>query len=444
MLKVIATLGCMLVLVSSFAQQRDYLRQPPPEEIVKEDSLYHSADARDALNIGMDLFEKGRFIAAEKQLRRAFDAHPDEETARYLYYALMYQGNDLEAAVFKKQHLKYTFALPPVKRGFESIYAEFGPRVAVPADTVGNIYYAAYGGLFRVSDRVRIWHSVGYLQQDDNLGKFKQGDYFSAIYTQLNNGWMLKPAFHYIYTGFTASYRESKNVVYSDTVGMRNPTIYLTTAKQVIHYINPGKSHFAYLSLPVSKRIGHFSVELLPAAHLISSKYSRSYTYVSEGYTDSIRNNEVKGTKQYYETGSGVNADTSELNIIGQLGAAVSWRLPWLKERLVLRAAAFYLFDNDGNSTMAYNATLTCDINNQCRLYATWLRKGALPFALDAEGQYFNHYNPINNRTGLSVQLFPFKQFSPTITYQYEQQERPFDHVLLNYHSVYLTLKYRL
>lgn len=444
MRKVIMILGCMLFGVSSFAQQRDYLRQPPPEEIVKEDSLLAAANTATDREAGRPLFNKGRFIAAEKQLKRAFAARPDEETARYLYYSLVYQGNDLEAAVFKKRHLKYTFALPPVKRGFESIYAEFGPRVAVPADTVGNIYYAAYGGLFRVSSRVRIWHAVGYLQQDDNLGKFKQGDYFSAIYTQLNNGWLLKPAFHYIYTGFTASYRESKNVVYSDTVGTKNPVIYLTTARQVIHYINPGRSHFAYLSLPVSKRIGYLSFEVLPAAHLISSKYSRSYTYVSEGYTDSIRNHEVKGTKQYYETGSGVNADTSELNIVAQLGGAVSWRLPWLNERLVLRAAVFYLFDNDGNSTAAYNATLSCDISSQFRLYATWLNKGALPFALDAEGQYFNHYNPINNRAGLSVQLFPLKQFSPTITYQYEQQERPFDHALLNYHSVYLTLKYRL
>jgi hypothetical protein len=441
-MRVILFIIALTLIGADIRAQRDYLLQPEPE--VQDDTLRSFNNKKhNSASQGIYLFQKKDYARAVKYLERAFNKHPDEETARYLFYALLYQGQDLEAARFRLENQRYTFVLPSASKGPESVYAEFGPRVAVPPDTVGNMYYASTGGFIRLTDKTRIWQAVSYLRQDFNLGRYQQGEYFAALHTSLPDRWMIKPSLHYIYTGFTTLYNTNREVSYTDTQGTTAPTIYRTVADQVIRYNNPGTAHYLHLSLPASKRIHAFTLEALPSVQLIRSKYRVGYTYTTTGSTDSIRDNEIKGTSPYYETGSG-GYDTTELSLIGQLGAGATWKLSLAQKMLTLRAAAFYLFDFTGEKTTAFHAGLTYYLHKHCWLYATWMAKGGLPFSLDAEGQYFNHYHRIRNRESISVQLFPMRQFSPLFTYQYEQQERFLDKSKLNYHSIYLTLKYSL
>lgn len=431
-----------LSLMTPGAQaQRDYLLQPPPDATTKEDTFIAATKLQtNSFSRGAYLFQKGNYAGAEKYLRQAFNIQPDETAARYLFYALLYQGYDLEAARFKQEYPQYTFILPPPRKGPESVYMEFGPRVSVPPDTAGNIYYASVGGFIRVSSEARLWQSATYLRQDFNLGRFTQGEYFAALYTSLPHQWMLKPSVHYIYNRFAGIYNTNRNVNYSDTVG---GTIYNTTAEQVIRYNNPGTAHYLHLSLPVSKRLNTLSLEILPSVQLIRSKYRVDYTYTASGLTDSIQDNEIKGTRPYSASGEG-RYDTSETSFIGQIGAGAAWNVSIAGRPLLLRAAAFYLFNNMGENTLAFNAGLTYHLRKNFRIYANWMRKGKLPFSLDTEGQYFNHYHTIRNRASMSIQLFPMRQFSPLFTYQFEQQERFLDKTILNYHSIYLTIKYSL
>jgi hypothetical protein len=381
----------------------------------------------------------------EAQQKNAFRMFPNEATARVRYYWLLNHGYDLEAARFRQNNYSYAFALNPHRRGFESIYAEVGSRISGNANA-GNIYNAGYGGFFRVSGTVRIWHSVSYVQQDNNLGHYKQGEYFSALYTYLGSGWYIKPSLHYTYASFTDLLHDSYPVNYLDSFeNFRGRyTVYKTSAIQDIDYITQGHSHYLNVGLPVTRRYYQWTIEVQPSLQYINTQGSRSYNYSNAGTTDSFRNNELKGTETYTETGSGTLSDTSTNVFIGQLGGSVGYHFQVLDRPVYVRAGGWYLFSDRHANTMAYNAYALVQASNSVWLHLSFLAKGNLPFALASEGLYLNMYHEIKARTGFTVQFFPLKKWSPLLTYQYEKQVRFGDGASLVYHALYLTLKYNL
>ena len=444
-MRLIAFFISFLLIAGQATGQRDYLRQPPPEEPVKEDTVvYNADDYLDNFPKGVALFKQKRYAAAEKYLRKSFKANPADETARYLYYSLLYQGHDLEAAIFKTDNPKYTFAFPAYKRGFESVYISFGPRVSAQPDDAGNIYFGGYGTLFRLRDDVRFWHTVSYVEQNDNLGSYKQGEYFSGMYYQLRGGWSVNPTLHYIYTDYKTFITEQNDVTYTNVYDSPADDItYVTTARQNIRYSFEGATHYLNVVVPFSKRINTLTLEVSPAAYLVSNKSTGGFTYTENGVTDSFQRNLLLGSEIYAGDGNG-QLDSSFTSVIGQIGLSMGYQLPLKGEPIHIRLGGALQFAKNMASVFTWNAYILGRITPYFWVHANYTMKGAIPLALHQDGIFLNHYNKIKDRAGISLQLNPLKRFSPIFTYQYELQERTEDGMRLTYNSVYLTLKYRL
>lgn len=407
-----------------------------PEEIDEEDEPETTVGRAGAF------FERMEYARAEMQARRDFARMPSEESARILYYSLRFEGYDLEAEDFRRKHPDYTFAIAPARKGFESIYADAGPRISAN-DAADNVLFGDAGAFIRPGPRLRLWQSLTYLRQDHDLGSFNQYEYFGSLGIHLGRGWYVQPALHYAYVSFRFVVEDTAHVNYTTSYPLDNndTLVYKTSAVQQITTTIPGTSHFVHLATPLIKHLGAFEAEVEPSLHFEPTRSSILTTYVATGTTDSFENNRLKGTKPYSETG-GSSTDTAFRVLIIQAGASIACRIPVPGEPVTLRAGAWYLRSDEGASAMAYHASASVRCSKSLRLYLTWLSKGNLPFALRSEGQYFNFNDPIRTRAGISFYLFPLRHLSPIVTYQYEHDTRLQDNATLVYHSVYLSLKY--
>ena len=288
--------------------------------------------------------------------------------------------------------------------------------------------------------------AASYLQQDNDINGFKQYEYFASLPMAVNKSWTLVPSVHYAYTSFLSTTTESKQVAYDTMVypTHHDTVFYHTKATQELKYTIPGKANYLNVSLLLSKRIKAFTFETEPSFHYSSSSSTVSFVYNSTGTTDSTFSDKgTPGSKPFHGSGSG-SYDTTLVRYTGQIGAAVSYRLPIKHEPVSIKLAGYYLFDNEHNSCFAWYVYSLVQLQKNYWLHFNCLAKGNLPFALNNEGLYFNFNHEIEVRAGVSLQFRPLKKFSPVITYQFEQDERFEDEAIINYHSCYITLKYRL
>jgi len=93
---------------------------------------------------------------------------------------------------------------------------------------------------------------------------------------------------------------------------------------------------------------------------------------------------------------------------------------------------------------MAYSFYSTMRFYKKCWIHLSWEKMGALPWALNYGGLYFNFNNKINTRAGMTLQFYPLSKMSASVTYQYEYDTRFQDGAALAYNSFYLSLKYNL
>lgn len=432
------------------ACQRDYLRMPPvlPDTTAQEDTVWAetgaAADDPSDYYRGIAGFEQGYYLRAERAFRKAFNLHPNEEVAGYLYYALLYQGLDLQAAAFREQHPGYTYALPVPKRGLESVYANGGIRISARPAAASNIGYGDIGAYYRLSPSRRLWQSAAYLWQQENLGSFKQLEYHAALIAYVKRGWTITPAFNACYVPYTTRYATTDSVFYTAAFRAGHDTIlYRTRGLQTTQLTIPGKAGFLNVSLPVTKRIGAFHLEAEPAVHYWPGSGRIHFEYATSGRTDSFEDNHYRGSRPYAQTGSGVR-DTSYTYFAWQLGASVTWQPPFKRAPISLRATAYYLQDESGNSAFAWHLYALLWWHRDFRIFFSGLHKGDLPLSLYAEGRYLNFNDPVNIRAGATFQWHPLQRWSPAVSYQYEHNTRLQDGAALRYHSVYLSLKYNL
>ncbi len=418
------------------------------DELIKDDSSEEgpfSYAYELAYSKAVGLYEKGLYVKAETYFRKAFKIFPNDYAAEYIYYTLVYQGRDLEAGLFWRKHRDKMGDVPAVKIGVEYIYLDLGLRVAA-SSIAGNLSYNNLGAMMRLGARTRLWMAASYLQQDNDINGFKQYEYFATVPVAMNKGWSFVPSVHYANTPFQSATTESKPVTYDTTVYLshRDTIYYHTKATQDLNYTIPGKAHYLNVSLSLSKRVRAFIFEAEPSFHYSTSASHVAFVYKSTGTTDSsFSNNGLKGSKPFTGSGSG-SYDTTVVRYTGQIGASVSYRLPIKQESVSVKLAGYYLFDNEHSSCFAWYFYSLVQLNKNYWLHVNCLSKGSLPFALNNEGLYFNFSHEINLRAGVSLQFRPLKRFSPVISYQFEQDERFEDEAVINYHSCYITLKYRL
>jgi hypothetical protein len=233
---------------------------------------------------------------------------------------------------------------------------------------------------------------------------------------------------------------QKKAVNYEYTIGSIR---YNSRGLQEINYKLPGNAHSINTALNISRRIGSVLIEAEPSLHTVINRYHYDYTYTTVGTTDSSLEETLLGTAPYQESGSGSTADTTEYRYIGQFGAAISYTLPFWKDQILLRAAGFYVWNNQAGN-FDFNAYALVKCSGNVWLHLSYLKKEDLPLALNYEGQYFNSGNPVKNRAGVSVQLFPLRKFSTFFTYQYEEQMQVALQQLASFNAFYLTLKFNL
>jgi hypothetical protein len=430
---------CLLLTAITGHCQQEFLSvsADTTEDMNEGDSAYVMLHSR-----GVTAFEQRNYSKAERIFKKAMTAQPSEEDARYCYYALLYQGLDMEAADFKWRYAAYCFAIPEQKRGLESIYLDAGPRFSANHNA-GDILYGDAGAVARLTRRLRLWSSLTYLQQDEDLGHYRQYEFFAALFMHAGKGWYVRPSFHYAYVPYTSIIQDSGSVSYTQSypVGHDDTLVYKTKAVQTVTTTSPGFTNCYNAALTVSKRMGSLGVDVESGYHIFTGRSAIRIAYSAAGTTDSFRRNRFEGSKPFYDSGNS-SRDTSYRTSYSQLGIGISYRLPLRGEPVTLRAAAYGLWAESGAYGMAYHASCVFWWRTRLRIYLSWLRKDVMPLALHSEGMYFNFTDPIRNRTSMSFQLFPLRRFSPGITYQYEKDIRLSDNADLVYHSVYLTLKY--
>lgn len=389
-------------------------------------------------------FENGRYTRAESGFRLAFKIKPGEEAARFLYYSLLYQGLDLEAGAFQRKNPDFTFALPPAQRGLESIYTDAGMRASSNGNA-GNIYYGDVGITLRPRSGIRVWSAASFLQHDSRANQYQQYQYFAALNWFTGSGWYVMPALHYAYVPYRLRQQEQSPFSYSNEfdIGPGDPITNITNGTQVTTATSPGRSHYLNGALHLHKRIGALSLEIEPALHHITGRSDILVAYTSTGTTTSTQRGDTISSKPYAEAGTSIG-DTSYRSVHGQAGLGLGYRFLVFGQPLTIRATVFGLTNGASRIATAYHASATLWYKSAFRLYASWLRKGDAPLALHVEGLYFNYFDRIETRATTTFQLFPLRNLSPAITYQYERGTRIVDGAKLLYHSFYVTLKYNL
>lgn len=389
---------------------------------------------------GERYYGQGRFVAALRPLQRAFAVSPSEEVASAIYYSLLYTGQSLEAQSFRNAHPLTAYALPPSRRRAEYSYAEGG--VKMPAErTATNLFYGSAGAGFRFSFPLRLRQHFYYWRQPNGESGFHQLESRTGAEWYLGRGWLLLPLLHYVYQPFRTDSAISRPVRY--TAEYRDgPDVYRyqTSALQQLNTVSNGRNHYLGFSLGLQKRIGPVELGLAPALQYAPGSYRFQYSYVSNGSTDSSLNGAFLGSAPFTETGSG-SGDTAYRQWIFQLGASIGWRPPLRKAPLYLRAAAYGLRNNDGYSVGAADFYALVQLKPVLWLHLSALYKSGLPLLTGSEGIYLNYAARISKRFGGTLQCWPLRHFTPSLTYQFEELQHSSG--LSVYHSVYLTFCYQ-
>ena len=394
--------------------------------------------------MGEALFVQRQYAKAQHYFEKAFAVTPTETAARYIYYSLIWQGEDLAAAAFRKRHQQYTFALPAFKKWLESIYTDLGVRFA-SGDAGSNGSYADAGVTTRLGAGTRLWQLASWLHEGGDSNHFSQYDYFASLPSSLGKGWAITPSLHYAHVVYhntdaqdnPVSYKESYNADGGGTI------VYQTNATQHIAYTVNGHAQYINAGFMTAYKAGNFTFEAEPVLHFMHTNGARTYQYTSTGTTDSIKNGHKLGTGPFTETGNGVLSDTVTDTKELQLGGAITYRLPFRKLPVTARVAAYYLHQN-GTNAAAYTAHATLLPSPGVAIHLLYTGRGALPVALSNEGQYLNYLAQRQDRVTASVQLFPLKHWSPWLTWQYERNKLLNNAGVAVYQSVYVTLKYQL
>ncbi len=390
-----------------------------------------------------NFYEQKQYAKAEKYFRRAYSKIKNREAANYIYSCMLQQGYEAEADVFRKKQPDLINEWPNDKKGFGNVYIDFGPRISANANA-GNIDYANGGFLYKVSSSVQYWQTATYLQQDNNLGNYKQYGLHSSLSMQLNNGWNIQPSANYYYTSYNSIYTQTADLEsFSNFIDPKETIFYQTSGTQTTNYAFPGHSHYLNLSVSFSKRIQLFTFELEPAFHYSVDKSTTLYQYFSNGTTDSFVNSIYKGSAPFTASGVG-SSDTTIRSYIGQLGISLLYNWPAFKQMISTRIAFYYLMGEHSQSAPALHFYSLLKLKENFWIHLDWLNKGSLPWMLNSGDLYFNFTDKIDNRSSITFQLWPSKRLSPLFTYQYEEDTRLQDNAELIYNSFYFTLKYKL
>jgi hypothetical protein len=123
---------------------------------------------------------------------------------------------------------------------------------------------------------------------------------------------------------------------------------------------------------------------------------------------------------------------------------SVLYTWPMFKQAISTKFAFYYLLGGNDQAAIALHFYALLKLKQNIWIHLDWLNKGDLPMMLNSEDLYFNFADEINNRSTITLQLWPLKKWSPSFTYQYEQDTRLQDDAILKYNSFYVALKYKL
>ena len=408
---------------------------------LKNDIDFFDLDYR----IGVAYYRRKMYAQSEKYFRKAFSLYPTKDLAQYIYYGLLLRGLNSEAEVFNQKYQAISEVPNHFKKGAESLFFNIGQRFSTDQSLSGNLLYSDFGRLSRPNPKISLYQSVYYLQQNNPNGNFKQLEYFISRESYNKNGWYLTPSLHYALTLYSNTISESSP--YADSANWPVPPFSMITVRtngtQVDKYSIAGITHSMNPAFAINKRKGPFTFVLEPALQIIYDKHQVNSSYTTTGQTDSFFNGYHILSHPYYDS-TGFTMDTSTISYTGQLGASVSYIWPIKGAPLFSRLSFYYLFDNNGNKATAWNFYSLITAGNKLWVHFSCSNKGALPWAFNQEGQYFNTYNTIKSRMSLTLQFKPLKRFSPMLTYQLENDTRASDNKAISYHSIYLTFKYNI
>jgi len=395
--------------------------------------------------IGMAYYNRKMYALSEQYFKKAFAVYPTNDIAKHIYYGLIFRGLFSEAAVFNEQYQKITEIKNIFTKGTESIYSDVGLRYSSDKTLEGNMLYTDFGRISKPAQNIALLQSIYFLHQTYPSGNYKQMEYFISRDAYYKNGWYLNPSLHYALTltsGASNVADTYANSVNSFIPPNRNITVFnngIYTQK----FSFPGMTHSLNLAYSISKRNGPLTFGIEPALQAILNTTKINVNYVDTGISDSFINR-VHILSYPYKLQGASTKDTGTFSMIGQIGASINYIWQINGAPLSSKLSGYYLFDNKGTNTAAWNFYTLVKTSTNCWLHLSYTYKGNLPWAFNADGQYFNTYNTINSRTGITMQLFPLKRFSPMLTYQYEQDQRYSDNKTLIYNSFYFTLKYKL
>jgi hypothetical protein len=388
---------------------------------------------------GVALYFLKQYAASEHFLSKALvQNNTSQEAGNYYFSSLMEQGLELEADKLKK---KYPFISGFNKhRIVESIYAEAGLKIPENEDVFGQIHYYSVGVGSNPFPGVRLWQAGTYLEQGNKADGYKQFEYFISLPAYLNNRWYLLPSFHFAATDYNNQHRDSLPYHHFQPFGKIAINEHGFETRDVSENGRINALHFAIAGI---KRFGRLSIEAEPGIQFSEDKSNLNVLSRVRGRRDTLDDQGHLIRSVDFEKSKEIIRDTSNRSSIGQFGLALTYRIPFLRDKVSLRVSSYYVSDGDINDVDFFAYSLV-RLHKKAWIHLSYLYKNDLPLSLNYVGQYYNSISPIRNRSVFTIQLFPLKPLTPYLTWQFEEQVDLSSQKIINYQGIYITVKYNL
>lgn len=353
-------------------------------------------------NLGTAFYYTSNFEKASRYLQKSNAIAFDENTAILLYYSLYNQGYIQEANWLKTKMNNNSIALIekdlPSKR-IESVTFESGVKFLKEKNLGGDLLYGMNLINANISNSIKLNTAFSHINQELEISKFAQNEVFASFPTTFKNGFTISPSAHAVFS--TSNY--------IGPIIIQPPFPFPT----IIPFTTSTKTNLFYLQIGASKRFQNLTIK---------PSFGMHFNYVTETISD---NSNTKTSSKTY-----------------QYGGSLFYNLTIKKScNLVLNPNYYYLTQSN-NTGQSSSFNIYCYLK-KWQFITSYLSKDNLLFASNDGLYYYNLFQNIKSRYGLSAGRSVLKNASVLLTYQKEFQDNQFN-ISNTYNSIFLTINFKL
>ena len=389
----------LLFLIKTYHNQSNW------EAIISQENAINLLTTKNSIllyNLGKAFYYASNFEKAAHYLQISNAVRSDENTTILLYYSLYQQGNIQEANWLKtKMNNNLIFQIEkdfPTKT-IESITLESGIKFLKEKDLGTDLYYGMVLVNANVSNVVKINAAYGHIKQEFGTTKYAQNEVFASFPTTFKKGLIFTPSAHAVFS--TSNY-------FGPTIVQPSFPFPL-----FIPFATSTKTNLFYLQMGISKRFQNLTIKPSFGVHLST---------VNETLSDNSTRKTSSNTYQY--------------------GGSLFYKMAFNKFSSLVLNPNYYYLNQSNNKGQTINGNLFYYLK-KWQFSANYLSKDNLLFADNDGLYYYNLFQDIKSRYGLSCGRTITKNTLATLTYQKELQKNSIN-ISNNYDSIFITLTFKL